>query len=336
MAGSERGNAPGALTRLKAVALRGQEKFDPVLNALFLFRPTLFIPALIISVAGLAAGRATFQRYFFWRADWSWTGLLLFTGVTLITAASFANAKPGEGGELALKGYPSPPAAGAGTADTARRLGRIVLVLGLVLMLPAGWLAVAGGGALYLFWGQLYAARVALWKSNLALETALHTWAGMALFYIGWAASGAPLTGNLPVAAPYALMLAAFGAHIAITHGPAEDRAAALPSRNLVAGVSAFAVTATVLAAALGMKFSDPVISTSAILTLPFFVVALVLRRNRDIVYSSRYGLLIIGILVGSRYPWLYVPTILLFYLSRYYYRRHLGLLHPTFQSYHP
>ena len=336
MADSQPGHAPGALARLKAAIARALDRLDPVLNALFLFRPTLFIPALICSVAGLAAGRATLQRYFFWHADWSWTGLLLFTGVMLITAAAFANARPGEGGELALKGYPTPPAAGAGTGDTVRRWGRIVLVAGLVLMLSAGWLAVVAGGALYLFWGVLYAARVSLWKSNLPLETALHTLAGMALFYIGWAVSGAQITASLLAAVPYVLMMAGFGAHIAIIRGPAAGLPATLPNRNLVTGVSAFAALTTVMAAGLGIKIGDPVISTSAMLTLPFFVVAVVLRRNRDIVYSSRYGLLIAGIIVGSRYPWLYLSIVLLFYLSRYYYRRHLDLLHPTFQSYHP
>ena len=92
-------------------------------------------------------------------------------------------------------------------------------------------------------------------------------------------------------------------------------------------GATALATGATVV----GYLNRDPVISTAAMLILPFFVVALGYRRASDVTRTIRYAIIITAIFVGARYPAVLLVTTLNFYLCRFYFGRRYGLGYPAF-----
>ncbi|MFB0516241.1 MAG: hypothetical protein ACETWG_06520 [Candidatus Neomarinimicrobiota bacterium] len=311
------------------------DRLYPRLDWLFLLRPTIFIPVWVTTAAGLGGGQWLSVPNLFWRVAWDWGICLLFVGVTLITAAAFLRTQLQEGGELDIKGYPSVLKEGNIASGKARRLTWILLGLGLVLVIPGGWLALLTGAALFVIWGLLYGSLPAIWGNRPVVEASIHLLAGAALFYLGWAASGAPLVDSLNLAAPYLLAFAGVSGLTAITPGPQHLAAGARPSNVLITFTLAIATLMAAVATVWGYRNGDPVISTTAVLTLPFFVVALYYRRMRDVVRTNRYLVLIFAIFVGSRYPLLFIPIIIDFYLSRYYYRRRFGFVHPAFHAEH-
>ncbi len=322
-------------SNLRGVFDRLLDRFCPRLDWLFLLRPVIFIPVWTTAAAGLGLGHWLSRSDLFWHVTWNWGILLLFIGVTLIAGAAFIRVQLQAGGETEIKGYPLVLDEGNLSPAVARRLLWIGLGLGLVLLLPGGWLAVLAGAALFMVWGLLYGTTSFLWKGRPAVEAIIHALAGAALFYLGWAASGAPLEGSLNLAAPYILAFASVGALTAITPGPRHPADRPRPGAVTITIALSAAAAMAIMATVWGYRNGDPVISTTAVLTLPFYAVALIYRRELDVVRTSRYSILIFVIFVGARYPLLFIPVILDFYLSRYYYRRRFGFLHPAFHAEH-
>lgn len=304
-------------------------RLDPMLDALFLWRPILFIPAWIVAAAGLSAGQWVNQPDFIWHTEWSWRSLVIFTGLSLTVGASFARGQLAHGGP-AGKGHPRVRDWVWGLDKFERRLTWTGLGLGLVLLWPAGWPALMWAGVIFLLWGVLFSRAPAFWGGKPALETAVHVLAAMALFQVGWAASGAPWGRSLELAGPYALVFAGIGVHFALMTSPEAQATTTRPSARQVAVASAVATLLTLGAALWGSRNGDPVIATAATLTLPFYLVALVYQRERDLVRSGHYAVMVGGIFVGARYPWLFPPVIVVFYVSRFYYKRRLGTVHPS------
>lgn len=318
---------------LKEVLDRLLDRFYPRLDWIFLLRPVVFIPVWTTTAAGLSVGHWLSRSDLFWHVAWNWDLFLLFIGVTLISGAAFIRVQLQAGGETEIKGYPSVLDEGNLSSAVARRLSWISLGLGLVLVLPGGWLAVLAGAALFMVWGLLYGTTSFLWKGRPAVEAIIHALAGAALFYLGWAASGAPLEDSLNLAAPYVLAFAGVGALTATTPGPRYPADRPRLGTNTITVTLAAAAAMAIMATVWGYRNGDPVISTTAVLTLPFYAVALIYRRELDVVRTSRYSVLIFMIFVGARYPLLFLPVIFDFYLSRYYYRRRLGFVYPAFHA---
>ncbi|UCH09104.1 MAG: hypothetical protein JSU61_07605 [Fidelibacterota bacterium] len=311
------------------------DKLYPHLDSLFLLRPVLFMPVWTVTVAGLSVGYWLVEPDFFWRVAWSWQVILVIIGVSLITGSAFIRAQLQEGGETEIKGHASVIAVAGATPDHARRLMWMYLGVGLALLLPGGWLTVLMGVALYAIWGILYGSNPVTWKGKPPVEGMIHLLAGAALFYLGLAASGADLAGSLNLAMPYFFGIASVAALIAITPGPRypDDR----PRPGIATTIPTIIVSAimALVATIWGYQNGDPAISTAAVLALPFHAVALYYRREIDIVRTCRYSILLFVIFVGARYPLLYIPVIIDFYLSRYYYRRRFGFVYPTFHLEH-
>ena len=311
------------------------DKLYPHLDTLFLLRPVLLIPVWTITVAGLSVGYWLVEPDFFWRVAWSWKAILVVIGVSLVTGSAFVRAQLQEGGETEIKGYASVIEIEGVTPEHAQRLAWLFLGTGLALLLPGGWLTLLMGVALYAIWGLLYGGRPAVWKGKPPVEAMIHLLAGAALFYLGLAASGAALTDSLNLALPYFFGIASVTALIAITPGSRypEDK----PRPGLAVTTPTIIVSAilALVATIWGYQNGDPAISTAEVLALPFHAVSLYYRREIDIVRTYRYSILLFVIFVGARYPLLYIPVIIAFYLSRYYYRRRFGYVYPTFHLEH-
>ncbi|UCD38665.1 MAG: hypothetical protein JSW54_04085 [Fidelibacterota bacterium] len=321
---------PNPLTKLFDRFFAGRYR---QLDWLFLLRPVLLIPVWTMTAAGFGAGSWLSSPDLFWHVAWNWTVLLVFIGITLIVGAAFIQVQLQQNGEAEIKGHPNLLAESHIDPEKARRLAWICLGLGVLLLLPGGWVAVIAGIAIYAIWGLLYGSNTAIWRNRPAIDILIHLLAGAVLFYVGWGTSGAPLSGSLNVAAPYVLGFAGITALIAITPGPRFPEDSPRPGKTAITNASSFAAVLAIAATIWGYSNGDPIISTTAVLTLPFHAVGLYFRREIDMLRTSRYAILIFVIFAGTRYPLLYIPIILDFYLSRYYYRRRFGFPHPCFHA---
>ncbi|SVB79809.1 uncharacterized protein METZ01_LOCUS232663, partial [marine metagenome] len=79
------------------------------------------------------------------------------------------------------------------------------------------------------------------------------------------------------------------------------------------------------------LQHGDPLASTAALVSIPFFVFTVIRRFEKDVLRAIRYPIFILNFFTLSIYPWLSVPLLITFYLSKYYYWHRFDLHYPTF-----
>ncbi len=267
------------------------------LDRLFLLRPPLFFPVWLAVATGLGAGDWLSDPNLFWRIAWHWGTGLLFVGITFLSGAAVLLAQIARTGGTA-QGYLSVLDQSGTTPDRARRLAWIYLASGLVLILPSGLLALLAGFILFLVWGGLDSTLPALRRDGPGLQALRHVLAGASLFYVGWGGSGAPLAVSPELALPYILGFGGIGALATLYTGPGTSSGDVRPGAPRYLITLLAASTAVVVAAVTGYTNGDPVISTAAVVALPFFAVALIYRRSTDALRALRYSILIVAIFV--------------------------------------
>ncbi len=77
--------------------------------------------------------------------------------------------------------------------------------------------------------------------------------------------------------------------------------------------------------------FNDPLLSITSICCLPFLLYALFRNFNKDLVRSIRYPIFICNFFIFTIYPYIAIPLILIFYVSKYYYWHRFDMHFPTF-----
>ena len=75
----------------------------------------------------------------------------------------------------------------------------------------------------------------------------------------------------------------------------------------------------------------EPLASTAALVSIPFFVFTVIRRLKKDVLRNIRYPIFILNFFTLSIYPWLFVPLAITFYLSKYYYWHRFDIHYPTF-----
>ncbi len=79
-----------------------------------------------------------------------------------------------------------------------------------------------------------------------------------------------------------------------------------------------------------GLKIDDPVSSTCALTILPFFIVLSVRCSRVDLVRTVRYSILILSVFIYSVFPGFIWFSVLIYFLSKYYYWHRFNLHFPT------
>jgi len=81
----------------------------------------------------------------------------------------------------------------------------------------------------------------------------------------------------------------------------------------------------------LGWIHDDPVSTTAAMISLPFYIVALLRNKVKDVLRAIRYSIFILAFLLFTVYPLLLPAVLVVFYISKYYYWHRFNLHYPTF-----
>lgn len=82
----------------------------------------------------------------------------------------------------------------------------------------------------------------------------------------------------------------------------------------------------------IGIAFDDPVISTTAVVIAPFYLIAIVFPQHKRHIERARiYPVFIAAMFVSVRLPWLLIPLAILFFGLRTYHYFRYNIVFPTF-----
>ncbi|MBC8479173.1 MAG: UbiA family prenyltransferase, partial [FCB group bacterium] len=228
------------------------------------------------------------------------------------------------------------------TVEKAKLIQYVSLGLGVVSLLAAGISSFILGALLYLFWGILYNLQPFHFKKKPVLGMLTNSLAGLILYFAGWlhvflgesaSFSDALSSRFILIAIPYLLCYTAVSLLTTIPDikGDRETGANTFPIQFGRLTTIILATLFVLGALALGLKLGDPISSTAAIVSLPFYLVACFRQDSDDILRSIRYSLLILAVFVMTIYPLLFPAVFIVFYLSKYYYWHRFDLHYPTF-----
>jgi len=86
-----------------------------------------------------------------------------------------------------------------------------------------------------------------------------------------------------------------------------------------------------VIAFCIGVYLSDPLLSISSIVSLPFFLFAMLRKLDKDILRAIRYPVFILNFFTMLIFPLLIIGLIVIYYFSKYYYWHRFDIHYPTF-----
>ncbi|MBT3251900.1 MAG: UbiA family prenyltransferase [Candidatus Marinimicrobia bacterium] len=317
------------------------KNFVPFLDNLFLLRPTLFFPVWVMVTAGMTASIMNISRYQVWLSDFDFFTLALFIGITLISGSTFIinQIQDMESDALNQKLF----LVGKKVhIELAQKIQKMTLILGFIFLLISGYMALIMGALLFLFWGYLYNIKPFHWKKKPLLGMFANSMAGLILYSAGWihVASSEGLSfmnfGWLEmflISIPYLLCYTAVSLLTTIPDMDGDEPTGAItfPVKFGLRTTIALAGTMVLAAFWLGWSYDDPVSTTSAIMSFPFYVVALIRNQNKDVLRAIRYSIFILAFLLFTVYPLLLPAVLVVFYLSKYYYWHRFNLHYPTF-----
>lgn len=298
----------------------------PYLDKLFHFRPLVWFYIWPLAVAGYAAANTTLDSNLFWVVGFDPIIALFFMGLTLVHLA----------GSLATKVLNDDFDVEGDIVDTNPPIsptgGLVLLAIGLLMILPSGFIAVLGAMLIYSTVAHRLFPKYNIFRENNRYSKVLVVIVNSTGAYIsGWGASGVSIGLIIQAATPYIIAVTAIAVLASLCVHPKFSHGIQPKNGNTLFAASTMATLLILWAAYLGYHNGDPVIPTTAVLMLPFLIVTMIYRRRIDNARAVRYALLIFIIFVSARYPLLIAPISVLFYSSRFYYNKKSGFIFPSF-----
>ena len=313
----------------------------PNLDIIFLLRPTLFFSVWVMVVMGMYSAQTSLINYPLWISEFSWRTLFIFLGVTFISASTFILNQINDiesdtiNKKLFLVGeYIS--------QEKSLMISKVLLALGTVLSISANWFTSLFVLSIYIVWGILYNKEPYSWKKKPILGWIANSIVGVMLFMIGWYFVITSQTGveikyydisMFQFMLPYVLCFSSVSLLTTLpdVKGDIEAGDKTFPivyGKGLTIILSFLLIS---VAFVFGLVCGDPLVSTASIVSLPFFLFTALRRSEKDVLRSIRYPIFILNFFALAIYPWLFIPLIITFYLSKYYYWHRFNLHYPTF-----
>ena len=313
--------------------LKIPDKYLKPLDYLFIFRPTLFFPVLIITLSGLSGAMYFNDNPVWWSTRVNITNILAFICVTLATGSSFIlnqtrdieTDKINQKLFLISEGYVP--------VKTANKIALGSIVISLAVLLLVDFKIFLLMGLLVLFGGYVYNYPPFEWKNKPILGILVNFISGLFLFLSGWTLGGYGLKGAIVYSIPY---LSAWTAVAILTtlpdkKGDEESNKVTISVKVSNRNTVLFASIWLALCFALSLYNQDPIISLPALLSLPLFLITIIKPSNTWILRSIRFPILFLGLMLSCEYP-LFFPVIFVnYYLSKIYYMTRFNLVYPTF-----
>ena len=319
------------------------KKLVPNLDIVFLLRPTFFFSVWVMVVIGMSSAQMHLVDYPLWITEFSFMTFLIFLGLTFVCSSTFIlNQIPNEESDgnnkkLFLVGKHI-------SLEISQSIANILLISGLVISLVANWFTAILVGCIYLVWGIIYNQKPFIWKRKPILGWLANSVVGGLLFTIGWFLVMKSQLNNGIISLDISLFeymipyLLCFSSVALLTTLPDMQGDGDTESGNRIFPVMFGKISTLILslificvAFVFALQHGDPLASTAALVSIPFFVFTVIRRFEKDVLRAIRYPIFILNFFTLSIYPWLFVPLVITFYLSKYYYWHRFDLHYPTF-----
>ena len=80
----------------------------------------------------------------------------------------------------------------------------------------------------------------------------------------------------------------------------------------------------------IGLYLEEPLSVVSSISSIPFFLYLIFRGKEKDVIRSIRYPILLINFYLFMIFPLLFYPIVITYYISKYYYWHRFSLHYPT------
>ena len=316
-------------------------KLVPKLDIVFLLRPTLFFSVWVMVVIGMASAQMHLVNHPLWITELSWKTFLVFMGLTFVSSSAFIlnqisdEESDAVNKKLFLVGKHISP-------ERSRSISKILLFAGIVISIITNWFTAILVGCIYVIWGILYNQKPFNWKKKPILGWLANSIVGVLLFTIGWSLvmKNHPgyglVTLNMSLFKYMLPYLLCFSSVALLTTLPdmKGDTESGDKTFPVVFGKTPTMVLSLILICAafiFALNQADPLASTAALVSIPFFIFTAIRRMDRDVLRAIRYPIFILNFFTLSVYPWLFVPLAITYCLSKYYYWHRFDLHYPTF-----
>ena len=317
------------------------KKFVPNLDIVFLLRPTFFFSVWVMVVIGMSSAQMYLVDYPLWITELSWRTFLAFLGLTFVCSSTFIlNQIPDENNDgvnkkLFIIGKNI-------SSEKSQSIANFLLFSGLVISLVANWFTAILVGCIYLIWGIIYNQKPLNWKKKPILGWLANSIVGGLLFAVGWfLVMNDQLNYGIisldislfKYMLPYLLCFSSIALLTTLVdrNGDTDSGDRTLPALYGKMPTLLLSLIFFCAAFVFALHHGDPLASTATCVSIPFFVFTVMRRFEKDVLRAIRYPIFILNFFTLSIYPWLFVPLLITFYLSKYYYWHRFDLHYPTF-----
>ncbi|MBC8311108.1 MAG: UbiA prenyltransferase family protein [Candidatus Marinimicrobia bacterium] len=284
----------------------------------------------------MATAKMSMVKHPLWISNYDFSTFLVFLGITLICSGTFIinqivdQASDEKNKKLFLIGQLI-------DVKDAQRFSHIISGLGLFFIMIGNWTLAPFGVFIYLIWGVMYNKPPFELKKHPIFGILTNTVIGIILFLMGWiqvAGSNNLQFGLLmSLMIPYVLCFSAVSlmTNIPDIKGDISESANTFSVKFGRRTTSLIATFFVIVAFYFSYQNSDPIASTASLVSIPFFIFALIRDLDKDILRAIRYPIFLLNFFVFAVYPWLCLSVIMIYYFSKYYYWHRFNLHYPTF-----
>ena len=297
------------------------KKIVSYFDYIFIYRPTLFFIVWAIICAGMYTAYLASGHIHQWMFEFNLKTCLLFISISFIMGAIFIEEQQEV---LNQHEYLN--------EDNIKLLFNVSLYTGLILLLFINIYNFILGLILYLFWHTFYNQEKV--QNNLLIKCLSNIFISIILLFSGFfivQSKGNYFSLDL-ISIQYTSLLVIF--LFSLYYLTVFLFIEMLSDKNIINDRRIVVLVSTillVLVLIVSLSMNEPLLSICTLVSLPFYLYALLRNMNKDIVRALRYPLFIFNFFTVTIFPFLAIPVIVVFYISKYYYWHRFDLHYPTF-----
>ena len=289
---------------------------------IFIFRPTLFFIIWFIICLGMYSAYLGNGYIPQWLAEFNIKTCLLFIAISLIMASIFVE----EGENKVLdKDYLD--------KNLISLLSRISLYLGLLILFFINIYNFILGLSLYFFWYFLY--RKDIVKNNFFIKSFMNVFISLILLFSGFFIIASDNNyfllniSNMQESIIFILLSSLCLLTIFLFIELTQNNDNTITDKKRY--ISFFCVVLLIIVMMISIIINEPLLSLCTVVSVPFYIYALLRNLDKDIIRSSRYPLFIFNFFIVTLFPYLGLALVIVFYFSKYYYWYRFNVNYPTF-----
>jgi len=222
--------------------------------------------------------------------------------------------------------------------DFSKKILFFLLPTGFLLIIFIDILVVLPMVLLYLICGMLFTNQNFNFKQNMFMNFLFYIILALLLILSGLIYSRSDMTiislFSLSLKFIF-LFLLIYGAvvlaiNILDQEGDQKSNRITIPQNIGIRFTSIIAFLMCLLSFFIGLYLEEPLSVVSSISSIPFFLYLIFRGKDKDVIRSIRYPILLINFYLFMIFPLLFYPIVITYYISKYYYWHRFSLHYPT------